>query len=105
MGKPWTPDSLAERWDCSAETIRSMCRTGRLPSFRVGTQYRIRAEVVEDYECQSQESGVSTDDSSSHGSMPKERGGATDCKLTRAKPQRRKPETFFDGKAPGPLVI
>lgn len=24
--RPWTPDMLAERWGCSAETVRQMVR-------------------------------------------------------------------------------
>ena len=32
MTAPYTPETLAERWQCSAETVRAMCRSGRLPS-------------------------------------------------------------------------
>lgn len=36
MGRPFTPEALAERWDCSAETIRQMIHRGELAGFRVG---------------------------------------------------------------------
>lgn len=45
MGRPYTPEALAERWQCSAETIRAMCRQGRLPHFRSGRMIRIRAQA------------------------------------------------------------
>ena len=48
--RPYTPETLAERWACSAETIRAMCRTGRLTCFRVGKGYRIPYAVVEAHE-------------------------------------------------------
>lgn len=34
--RPFTCDTLADRWGCSAETIRQMVVSGRLPGFRVG---------------------------------------------------------------------
>lgn len=48
--RPYTPDTLAERWRCSAETIRELCRTGQLQSFKVGRMYRVPAAVVDAYE-------------------------------------------------------
>lgn len=51
--RPYTCDSLADRWGCSAETIRQMVVTGRLPGFRVGRMIRIPATVVDEVEqCQ-----------------------------------------------------
>ncbi|MBL3672275.1 excisionase family DNA-binding protein [Paracoccus aerius] len=48
--RPYTPGTLAERWGCSAETIRAMIRRGELPAFRVGRMMRIPAEVVDAHE-------------------------------------------------------
>ena len=50
--QPYTPETLAERWDCSAEKIRQMCHRGELPAFRLGKLIRIRAIEVERYECE-----------------------------------------------------
>ncbi len=33
--QPFTPETLAERWGCSGETVRQMVRSGQLPGFRV----------------------------------------------------------------------
>ncbi|WP_119840305.1 helix-turn-helix domain-containing protein [Pseudooceanicola algae] len=49
--RPYTPDTLADRWQCSAETIRQMCHRGQLHHFRTGRMLRIPAQVVEEYEC------------------------------------------------------
>lgn len=48
--RPFTPDTLAERWQCSAETVRQMLRDGRLRGFRVGRMFRLPADAVDDYE-------------------------------------------------------
>jgi excisionase family DNA binding protein len=52
--KPFTPESLGERWGCSAEKIRQMFHSGELPGFRLGKLIRIPAIEVERYECASQ---------------------------------------------------
>ncbi|WP_420793509.1 helix-turn-helix domain-containing protein [Roseinatronobacter alkalisoli] len=62
-----TPEHVAERWECSAETVRQMCRRGELPHFRVGRMIRLRPEHIEEYECRTTGSENSTDDLSSHG--------------------------------------
>ncbi len=51
---PFTPETLAERWQCSPRHIRNMIRNGRLRGFRLGGKLlRIRARVVEEFEtCQ-----------------------------------------------------
>jgi excisionase family DNA binding protein len=49
--KPFTPESLGERWGCSAEKIRQMFHSGQLPGFRLGKLIRIPAVEVERYEC------------------------------------------------------
>jgi len=50
--RPFTPDGLADRWDCSAETIRQMVKRGELQGFRVGHMIRIPYRAVEKMECQ-----------------------------------------------------
>ena len=56
--RPYTAEMLAERWECSAETVRQLVRSGRLQGFRVGRMIRIPAHAVEEYECQ----GSASDD-------------------------------------------
>lgn len=46
----FTPDQLAERWSCTANTIRAMCKRNELDHMRVGKLYRIPARVVEEME-------------------------------------------------------
>lgn len=50
--KPYSPETLAERWGCSSEKVRIMCRNGEIASFRLGKLIRIPATEVELYECQ-----------------------------------------------------
>jgi excisionase family DNA binding protein len=52
--KPYTPESLAERWSCSAEHIRQLIHRGELVGFRLGKLFRITAIEVERFECASQ---------------------------------------------------
>ena len=49
--KPFTPETLAERWGCSAEKVRLMFHDGELVGFRLGKLIRIPAIEVERYEC------------------------------------------------------
>lgn len=74
--KPFTPESLAERWDCSAANIRLLCKQGKIEHFRIGTKYRIRADVVERIECgnpDSQGTGGDSPSSSTNTAQPNER--------------------------------
>ncbi|MBU0726413.1 MAG: helix-turn-helix domain-containing protein [Alphaproteobacteria bacterium] len=48
--RPYTPETLAERWGCSHQHIRDLVRTGKLPAFRVGRLIRVRREDVETFE-------------------------------------------------------
>lgn len=50
--KPYSPETLADRWGCSAEKVRLMYRNGELAGFRLGKLIRIPALEVERYECQ-----------------------------------------------------
>ena len=49
---PYSPETLADRWACSAEKVRLMYRAGELAGFRLGKLIRIPAAEVERYECQ-----------------------------------------------------
>jgi excisionase family DNA binding protein len=49
--RPFTPETLAERWSCSAEKVRQMIHRGELAGFRLGKLFRIPAVEVERYEC------------------------------------------------------
>lgn len=44
--RPFTPETLAEHWSCSAQHVRDLVRAGKLPAFRVGRLIRIRREDV-----------------------------------------------------------
>ena len=46
----FTCDTLAKRWDCSAQHIRNLVNCGDLPAFRIGRLIRIRVETVLAYE-------------------------------------------------------
>jgi excisionase family DNA binding protein len=48
---PYTPETLADRWRCSASHVRKMIGRGELPAFRLGGRLlRVRARVVEEFE-------------------------------------------------------
>jgi excisionase family DNA binding protein len=42
----YTVAELAERWNCTGETVRRMIRRGDLPAFRLGREWRILEETV-----------------------------------------------------------
>jgi len=49
--RPYTPETLAERWQCSAPHIYRLLNSGQLPGFKLGGKlWRVRAEDVEEYE-------------------------------------------------------
>jgi excisionase family DNA binding protein len=52
VSRPFSPETLGERWLCSSEKIRQMCRKGELSHFRLGKLIRIPANEVERLECQ-----------------------------------------------------
>jgi len=61
MSKALRPEDVAARWECSEATVRRMLRDGRLRGFRVGGKlWRIRPEVVEEFECQNETDGGSS---------------------------------------------
>lgn len=49
--KPYSPQTLAKHWGCSAEKIRIMCRDGELACFTLGKLIRIPASEVGRIEC------------------------------------------------------
>ncbi len=49
--RPYTPETLARRWGCSAEKIRQMYHRDELAGFRLGKLIRIPAIEVQRYEC------------------------------------------------------
>ncbi|NOE24826.1 excisionase family DNA-binding protein [Ruegeria sp. HKCCD6157] len=68
MSPPYTPKTLADRWNCSSETVRQLCKSGQLECFRVGRQFRIPAHKVEEFEqCRNTTLAVSTAASSLSG--------------------------------------
>lgn len=48
--RPYTPETLAERWECSAATIRNMITRGELRAFKVGRAFRIPVDAVTEHE-------------------------------------------------------
>lgn len=51
-GNAYSPQTLAERWSCSAQKVRAMCRSGELASFTYGKLIRISAAEVARFEGQ-----------------------------------------------------
>ena len=64
--RPFTPETLAERWGCSSEKIRQMYHLGELHGFRLGRLIRIPANEVERIECQSIDLSGTEESSASH---------------------------------------
>lgn len=40
---------VAEKLNVSERTIRNLCNDGEIPHFKIGTQYRIKSEDLENY--------------------------------------------------------
>ena len=68
--RPYSPETLAERWACSSETVRQMCRRGELDHFRLGKLIRIPASEVERVECQTGGSSSTEDNTASLTVLP-----------------------------------
>jgi len=66
---PFTVETLAERWGCSAGAIRNRIRNGEIQCFRIGTLIRIPANEVEKIECPNIVSSASEAASQSSGMM------------------------------------
>ncbi|WP_394355396.1 helix-turn-helix domain-containing protein [Halocynthiibacter styelae] len=91
--RPFTPETLAARWDCSAETIRAMIRDGKLNAFRVGRMMRIAQATVEQFECTTSGSDASKDALSSCGTTATENVAAIVLRHTTPRRQSAKPAT------------
>lgn len=63
--RPYSPETLAERWGCSPDKIRGMCKSGEIASFRLGRLIRIPASEVERFECQNFGSSSTEENSAS----------------------------------------
>ncbi|WP_425287281.1 helix-turn-helix domain-containing protein [Pelagibacterium luteolum] len=48
--RPYTPETLAKRWNCSHQHVRDLVNAGNLQSFRAGRLIRISRQAVVDYE-------------------------------------------------------
>ncbi len=92
MTAPFTPETLADRWQCSARHIRNMVKDGRLRGFRVGGKLlRIGAGVVEEFErCQNGD----LDDTEDNGQQFEEPGQAeSELRLARIERRQIEPST------------
>lgn len=63
--RPYSPETLADRWGCSPDKVRLMCKDGSIASFRLGRLIRIPANEVERFECQSTALSATEGDSAS----------------------------------------
>lgn len=79
--RPFSPETLGDRWGCSSEKIRQMCRTGELAYFRLGKLIRIPATEIERIECQNTDSSAIA----SNGASPSQiqSGDAFESRLVR----------------------
>lgn len=90
MNRPYTPETLANRWGVSATMIRNMCSDGAITYFRVGKLYRIPAQAVEEYECQKSASDGSEAGSASTGAARMGSDSAISLRHAPERKQRRK---------------
>ena len=90
---PYSCETLAARWSCSAETVRQLCKTGKLKHFRLQRLYRIPATAVDEYEqqCKASVSDTSAEASASTGRIPGAESGDA-ISLRHAPDRRRKPK-------------
>lgn len=70
--RPFSPETLADRWGCSPDKIRGMCKAGEIASFRLGRLIRIPASEVERFECQNTVSSDTEENSASPTRTPNE---------------------------------
>lgn len=104
MSKAYSTETLAERWDCSAEKIRLMFHRGELRGFRLGKLIRFSADEVERYECLNMQSASTEESSSSSTTTPDElfdarlaRMTAGSRKLVPVKSGRLAPARYLNG--------
>ena len=79
MDRPLTPERLAERWECTPNHIRAMCKKGELRHFRIGRGlYRIPPEAVAEYESRCLREGDRNTSSASSRAASSSHGGRGD---------------------------
>src|SRR3989344_2259651 len=102
--KPYTPETLAERWDCSPSHIRNLIDRGDLRSFRLGRLIRIPPEEVTRIECQSSPSNGCEADTPSNGTTRTASRTATSLPrlIGPARKQRREPVSVQSPVRQGP---
>lgn len=88
--RPYTPERLAERWECSPQHIYNLLGRGDLHGFKLGGKlWRIAASEVERIECQTTASESSRADLSSSGTRPESAiAGDLQLRLLRMREQR-----------------
>ena len=93
--RPYSPQTLAERWGCAEGTVRKAIARGELSTFRIGTLIRISAAEVERFECQNTPCNDSEADLHSFGArMESADAGRSTPQIDRA----RKPKHAAFGK-------
>lgn len=105
MRDVFSPELIAERWECSPRHVRNLCNDGTLKSFRIGKMLRIRREALEEFErCQNGDLPASRENSASHGTIEPmtEPSSADVIDLARKTGERRKPAPRLDTRnSPG----
>lgn len=91
MTRPFTPETLANRWGVSPTMVRNMCGSGQLDHFRLGKLYRIPAKAVEDYECQTSALDALEAGSASTGEMNRESANGISLRHAPERKRRQKP--------------
>jgi excisionase family DNA binding protein len=95
---PYTPRTLADRWQCKPDLIYRMIGEGRLSAFKLGGKLlRIPAEAVEAYEageCLTIESGGSRGSSSLSG-----RKAENAAAIALARASRKKHESYSESSS------
>lgn len=92
--RPYSPETLADRWGCSAEKVRLMCRDGEIASFRLGKLIRIPATEVERVECLNIASSNIEENSASPTLTRNEAAFASRLARTTAESPKREPAKF-----------
>jgi excisionase family DNA binding protein len=73
--RPFSPETLAERWGCSAEKVRQMFHRGEVAGFRLGKLIRIPAHEVERFEAACSQTQVNTNSSNTGENTPSRSAG------------------------------
>lgn len=98
--RPYTPDTLAARWQCSAETVRQLIKRGELRAFRVGVMYRVPVDAVEEYECRTSPSDACEAASAPSGVMPAASDTAISLRHATERRRKQKPSTYTAASNP-----